>query len=83
MIHAGKTAESGHYKMCIRTNEQKNEWVEFNDRKTSVVSAAKIEEYKKNGDICCLFYRRNSLVCNSELTPIPSSLKKLVKDQEV
>lgn len=34
MIHAGKTAESGHYKMCIKVNDQKDQWVEFNDRRT-------------------------------------------------
>ena len=43
MIHAGKTAESGHYKMCIRVNDQKDEWVEFNDRRTEEVSADKIK----------------------------------------
>lgn len=31
MIHSGKSAEFGHYKMCI--NVKDNTWIEFNDRR--------------------------------------------------
>jgi uncharacterized UBP type Zn finger protein len=46
MIHCGKSAESGHYKLCIKVGDN---WVEFNDRRTSVISEAKIKEYKEKG----------------------------------
>lgn len=43
MIHAGKTAESGHYKMCIRMQGEKGGWVEFNDRRAEDISYEKVE----------------------------------------
>ena len=79
MIHCGKSAESGHYKLCLRIN---GEWVEFNDRKAEVISEYKVKEYKKKGEVCCLFYRRSSLVCQSEKFQVPATLKKLVQEEE-
>ena len=34
MIHYGSTANSGHYKICIKANTSDNKWIEFNDRKS-------------------------------------------------
>lgn len=79
MIHCGKTAESGHYKLCILIN---GDWIEFNDRRTEIVKEEKIKDYKKKGEICCLFYRRSTLICQSEKMQVPASLKKLVQEEE-
>lgn len=80
MIHCGKGAESGHYKVCIRNKD--NTWVEFNDRRTDEVSAEKIAQYKKKGEVCCIFYKRNNLVCQSDSSQVPASLKQLVQKEE-
>ena len=69
--------------MCIKVDEHRDSWVEFNDRRTDQVPSTKIEEYKKKGDICCLFYKRSTLVCRSEKCPIPINLKKMVKEEEM
>lgn len=34
MIHCGKTADSGHYKICMKIDAQNGNWVELNDRRT-------------------------------------------------
>lgn len=41
MIHSGKSAEFGHYKMCI--NVKDNTWIEFNDRRADEISPDKIK----------------------------------------
>lgn len=79
MIHCGKSAESGHYKLCLSVN---GEWIEFNDRRTDIISEEKIKEYKRKGEICCLFYRRSTLICQSDKNQVPATLKKLVQEKE-
>lgn len=49
MIHCGTTAESGHYKICIKIDPINNVWVELNDRRTDEIPQEKIMEYKKKG----------------------------------
>jgi hypothetical protein len=39
-------------------------------------------EYKRKGEICCLFYRRPSLACNNQRFAIPINLKHLVVQNE-
>ena len=79
MIHCGTTADSGHYKICIKVDPQKNVWAELNDRRTEDITYDKILEYKKRGEICCIFYKRSTLVSQPEKAQIPSSLKKFVQ----
>ena len=79
MIHQGSSAVSGHYKVCINID---GSWVEYNDRLVTSIPDSKIQEYKVKGEICCLFYRRCSLVCDSQRIPVPGSLKLLVNKQE-
>jgi ubiquitin C-terminal hydrolase len=78
MIHEGTSAVHGHYKVCISINDN---WFEYNDRIVRAIPAARIEEFKNKGEICCLFYRRPSLLCDSQRIPVPLSLKTLVGQQ--
>ena len=39
MIHQGTTATSGHYKICIKNNDQ---WNEYNDRIVTNIPLSKI-----------------------------------------
>ncbi len=59
-------------------NNDGNKWIEFNDRKVDSISMEKIENYSKKGQICCLFYRRPTLVCNDKKVAIPGSLKTII-----
>lgn len=42
MIHCGTTADSGHYKICIKVDPQRNVWAELNDRRTEEITYEKI-----------------------------------------
>jgi ubiquitin C-terminal hydrolase len=75
MIHQGSSAVHGHYKVCILINDN---WFEYNDRIVTPVPASRIDDYKAKGEICCLFYRRPTLLCDSQRIPVPMSLKNLV-----
>jgi hypothetical protein len=79
MIHQGASAVHGHYKVCITIGDA---WFEYNDRTVTAVPNQKIEEYKARGEICCLFYRRPTLLCDNQRIPIPLALKNLVSQQE-
>lgn len=79
MIHEGSSAIHGHYKVCIKINDN---WLEYNDRIVKNIPSSRIDEYKVRGEICCLFYRRPNLICDSQRLPIPLSLKNLVGQQE-
>lgn len=79
MIHEGSSAIHGHYKVCIKINEN---WFEYNDRIVKNIPSSRIDEYKNKGEICCLFYRRPNLICDSQRLPITHTLKALVGHQE-
>ena len=76
MIHQGNTATSGHYKVVLNTDQDK--WVEFNDRKVYPIDQAKIDTYSKKGQICCLFYRRPTLICTQKKVALSGALKSKV-----
>ena len=80
MIHEGTSAVSGHYKICINVGDDK--WNEYNDRTVTPITKERIENYKKRGEICCLFYRRPVLDCNLQRIPVTLSLKTYINQQE-
>lgn len=80
MIHEGSDPNYGHYKVIFLT--ETNQWVEFNDRKVEYITDQKVEAYRKKGQICCLFYKRPSLVCTDKKVPITGSLKSKVQEIE-
>lgn len=57
-------------------------WVEFNDRSVYKITYDKIEIYKQKGHICCLFYKRSSLLCTNKKVPITGQLKNKVNEIE-
>ena len=75
MVHQGTSATFGHYKLCLNLSDQ---WFEFNDKHVSKISRATVDGYKDKGEICCLFYRRPTLICNDNKIPVPYPLKTSV-----
>ncbi len=79
MIHEGTSPVFGHYKLCLLLGDT---WYEFNDKKVTVISRKEVDGYRDRGEICCLFYRRPLLICNSDKMPVPFPLKNAVSQYE-
>jgi len=47
MIHEGKTAGYGHYKVCIHLGG--DIWNEYNDKTVTSISKDRIQAYKEKG----------------------------------
>ncbi len=75
MIHEGNSAIFGHYKLCLSLGE---DWYEFNDKIVKKINRESIKGYSDRGEICCLFYRRPTLICDNKKIPIPFQLKNSV-----